>query len=103
MPAPAYPKDALAQHISGKVVLLIDIDAQGNPTNVVVDKSEPPGVFDQVSIDAARKWKFQPAVKDGIPVAERISVPVQFESGGNPDRAGAKDPSSAASAPGARG
>jgi TonB family protein len=103
LPAPAYPKDALAQHISGKVVLLIDIDAQGNPTNVVVDKSEPPGVFDQVSIDAARKWKFQPAVKDGIPIAGRISVPVQFESGGNPDRAGAKDPSSAASAPGARG
>ena len=103
LPAPAYPKDALAQHISGKVVLLIDIDAQGYPSHVVVDKSEPPGVFDQVSIDAARKWKFQPAVKDGIPVAGRISVPVQFESGGNPDRAGAKDPSSAASAPGARG
>lgn len=103
LPAPPYPKDALAQHISGKVVLLIDIDAQGNPTNVVVDKSEPAGVFDQVSIDAARKWKFQPAVKDGIPVAGRISVPVQFESGGNPDRAGAKDPSPAPSAPGARG
>ena len=43
LPAPAYPKDALAQHINGKVVLLIDIDAQGNPTNVVVDQSEPAG------------------------------------------------------------
>jgi TonB family protein len=103
LPAPAYPKDAVAQHINGKVVLLIDIDAQGNPTNVVVDKSEPPGVFDQVSIDAARKWKFQPAVKDGRPVAGRISVPVQFESRGNPDPAGAKDSSPAPSAPGARG
>jgi TonB family protein len=103
LPAPAYPKDALAQHINGKVVLLIDIDAQGNPTNVVVDKSEPAGVFDQASIDAARKWKFQPAVKEGHPVAGRISVPVQFESGGNPDRAGAKDPSPAPSVPGAQG
>jgi TonB family protein len=102
LPAPAYPKDALAQHINGKVVLLIDIDAQGNPTNVVVDRSEPPGVFDQVSIDAARKWKFQPAIKDGRPVAGRISVPVQFESRGNPDPAGA-DSSSAPSVPGARG
>ena len=98
LPAPAYPKDALAQHISGKVVLLIDVDAQGNPTNVVVDKSEPAGVFDEASIDAARKWKFQPAVKDGRPVAGRISVPVQFESRGNPDPAGAKDPSPAPSA-----
>jgi TonB family protein len=102
LPAPAYPKDALAQHINGKVVLLIDIDAQGNPTNVVVDRSEPPGVFDQVSIDAARKWKFKPAVKDGRPVAGRISVPVQFESRGNPDPAGS-DSSSAPSVPGARG
>jgi TonB family protein len=102
LPAPAYPKDALAQHINGKVVLLIDIDAQGNPTNVVVDRSEPPGVFDQVSIDAARKWKFQPAMKDGRPVAGRISVPVQFESRGNPDPAGS-DSSSAPSVPGARG
>jgi TonB family protein len=103
LPAPAYPKDALAQHISGKVVLLIDVDAQGNPTSVVVDKSEPAGVFDQASIDAARKWKFQPAVKDGRPIAGRISVPVQFESRGNPDPAGAKDPSPAPSAPGERG
>jgi TonB family protein len=103
LPAPAYPKDALAQHINGKVVLLIDIDAQGNPTNVVVDRSEPPGVFDQVSVDAARKWKFQPAIKDGRPVAGRISVPVQFESRGNPDPAGAKNSATAPSAPGARG
>jgi TonB family protein len=101
LPAPAYPKDALAQHINGRVVLLIDIDAQGNPTNVVVDRSEPPGVFDQASIDAARKWKFQPAVKDGRPVAGRISVPVQFESGGEP--ADAKDSPTAPPAPGARG
>ena len=102
LPAPAYPKEALAQHINGKVVLLIDIDAQGNPTNVVVDRSEPPGVFDQVSIDAARKWKFQPAMKDGRPVAGRISVPVQFESNGKP--ADAKDlPTAPPAAPGARG
>jgi TonB family protein len=103
LPAPAYPQEALAQHVNGKVVLLIDIDTQGNPTNVVVDKSEPAGVFDQVSIDAARKWKFQPAVKDGIPVAGRISVPVQFESRGNPDPTGAKDSLPAPSAPGAQG
>jgi bla regulator protein blaR1 len=103
LPAPPYPKEALAQHINGKVVLLIDIDAQGNPTNVVVDRSEPPGVFDQASIDAARKWKFQPAVKDGVPVAGRISVPVQFESRGKPDPADATDASRAPSAPGARG
>ena len=84
-------------------MLLIDIDAQGNPTNVVVDKSEPPGVFDQASIDAARKWKFQPAVKDGRPVAGRISVPVQFESRGKPDPADAEDSSRAPQAPGTNG
>jgi TonB family protein len=78
MSPPAYPPAALAQRIEGKVVLLIDVDAQGNPVNVVVDKSEPAGVFDQSAIDAARQWKFQPAVEKGHPVAGRISVPVQF-------------------------
>jgi TonB family protein len=103
LPAPAYPKEALARHVSGKVVLLVDVDAQGNATHVVVDRSEPAGVFDQASIEAARKWKFQPAVENGQPVAGRIRVPVRFESEGNPDRVRPEDSPQGPSAANARG
>lgn len=77
---PRYPGEALASRISGEVVLLIDIDATGTPTNVVVEQSEPAGVFDQASVDAALKWRFAPAVEDGQPVAGRLRVPVEFKA-----------------------
>lgn len=82
--APKYPADALAKGVSGKVVLLIDIDAQGNPTAVAVKHSEPAGVFDAEATAAVWDWKFEPAVEAGKPVASQILVPVQFEADGTP-------------------
>jgi bla regulator protein BlaR1 len=80
MPPPAYPVNALAQHVGGKVELEIGIDAEGNPADVVVVHAEPVGVFDQAAIDAAKKWKFQPKMEHGRAVANRIRVPIDFRS-----------------------
>lgn len=79
LPAPGYPEAAVAQRVSGKVVLLIDIDKTGTPTRVVVESSKPAGVFDQAAVDAAKQWQFSPAIEDGKPVAGRVRVPVEFE------------------------
>ena len=76
---PAYPQAAVDQKVSGKVVLVIDVDASGNPVDVVVESSEPAGVFDQAAIDAASKWKFNPEIEGGKPVASRVRVPVEFD------------------------
>jgi TonB family protein len=73
LPAPAYPKEALAQNVSGKVVLEIDVDAKGNPLAVTVVESEPAGVFDASAVAAAKEWKFNP-------VPGRIRVPIRFEA-----------------------
>lgn len=81
---PKYPADAIAQDITGKVVLLIDVDAQGDPTAVVVESAEPAGVFEAEAAAAAWKWKFTPAIENGHPVASRIRVPVEFEADGTP-------------------
>lgn len=81
---PKYPAAAIAQNITGKVVLLIDIDAQGNPTAVAVERAEPAGVFEAEAAAAAWKWKFTPAIENGQPVASRIRVPVEFEADGTP-------------------
>lgn len=79
MPPPVYPKAAVEQKVTGKVVLVIDVDAAGNPVEVVVESSEPAGVFDQAAVDAASKWKFDPKIEDGKPVASRVRVPVEFD------------------------
>lgn len=78
MPPPAYPKQALKRGQDGTVVLLIDIGADGKPTAVQVDHSEPAGVFDAAAVDAAKHWTFVPERKDGKAVASRAQVPIMF-------------------------
>ena len=80
MMAPAYPPEALANRISGKVVLEIDIDAQGRPVAVEVKQSEPAGVFDRAAADAAMKWTFAPEIRGGKPMPGRVRVPIDFKA-----------------------
>ena len=79
-PPPRYPSAAVEQGIDGTVVLVVDIDAEGRPLDVVVEKSTPAGVFDQAAIDAARQWRFTPAVENGKAVPGRVRVPIRFEA-----------------------
>jgi TonB family protein len=34
--------------------------------------------LDQKAIESVRQWEFEPATKDGAPVAVRVNVEVQF-------------------------
>ncbi|WP_417474634.1 TonB family protein [Luteimonas mephitis] len=79
MAPPKYPSEAVAGRITGKVVLIIDVAADGSVADSRVETSEPAGVFDQVTLDAVKNWKFEPAMENGKPVAGRIRVPVTFE------------------------
>jgi outer membrane biosynthesis protein TonB len=37
-----------------------------------------PGVFEAVSIAAARSWTYRPALKNGKPVAGAVRIPITF-------------------------
>ncbi|MFL9584418.1 M56 family metallopeptidase [Stenotrophomonas sp. AB1(2024)] len=76
---PQYPKSAYDQRISGKVVLRVNVDASGRPDDIKVISATPAGVFDEVSVAAARQWTFDPARKDGKPVATALQIPMTFE------------------------
>lgn len=88
---PAYPVAAREQHIGGKVMLLVDVDAHGNVAKAIVEKAQPEGVFDAAALEAVGKWKFTPAMKDGKAVAGRIRVPIDFD----PPKAATDKPSGA--------
>ncbi len=80
MTAPPFPAGALANRISGMVVMAVDVDAQGAPVAVEVEQSEPTGVFDKAAVDTVMKWTFNPEIKDGKAVAGRVRVPITFKA-----------------------
>jgi TonB family protein len=53
------------------------VDQRGAPQQVRVTRKLGMGL-DEKAIEAVRKWKFEPAMKDGKPVAVQISVEVNF-------------------------
>jgi TonB family protein len=54
------------------------VDAQGNPQNVHIVRTLGMGL-DEKALEAVRKYKFKPAMKDGkIPVPVPITVEVNF-------------------------
>ncbi len=76
-PDPEYSEEARKAKYQGTVVLGVIVDQSGRPNNIHVVRSLGMGL-DQKAIEAVRKWKFEPAMKDGRPVAVQINVEVNF-------------------------
>ncbi len=81
-PAPSYPAQALRSGVEGSVSVRIEVDANGNATDVtVVERTgERSRDLDRAVINAARNWRFEPAMKDGKAVAGAVVLPVEFKS-----------------------
>jgi TonB family protein len=58
-------------------VLSVVVDKQGQARDIRVARSLGMGL-DEKAIDAVRRWKFSPGMKDGIPVAVQVNVEVSF-------------------------
>ena len=73
----AYPPEAEARKLEGRVVLSIDISATGEVTRAEV--VEPAGQgFDEAALAAIRQFRFTPAEIDGKPSAVRITYAYDF-------------------------
>jgi TonB family protein len=75
--APAYSKQARQQRIEGTVLLYIQVDPRGRAINMRVLHSLGVGL-DEKAMEAVRKWKFNPGMKDGEPVTVEAQVEVNF-------------------------
>lgn len=75
---PVYPMDARRRGLSGQVTLRLYVDAEGDVREVQVQAAEPAGVFEEKAVEAARKWKFDPAMFKGAPVGVWMTLPVRF-------------------------
>lgn len=69
---PDYPLRAEREGIKGRVVLLIKIDRRGKVVSTKVQSVNPTGFgFEEAALKAIQKTKFQPAEKEGVPVAQK--------------------------------
>jgi TonB family protein len=73
-----YSDEARRAKYQGVCLIALIVDAQGNPQNPRVVRSLGMGL-DERALDAVRKYRFKPAMKDGrIPVPVSITVEVNF-------------------------
>jgi len=76
-PDPEYSEEARKAKYQGTVVLWLVVGPDGRPRDIRV--SRPLGMgLDEKAVQAVRNWKFEPAMKDGKPVAVQINVEVNF-------------------------
>ena len=81
--APAYPTAARAGKIGSDVKLHVLVGADGSVKDARVVTSHPAGIFDKVTLDAARKWHYSPARNgQGQAVTAYVMVPVTFKARG---------------------
>ena len=76
-PDPEYSEEARKAKFQGTVVLWMVVAPDGLPHDVRVMRSAGMGL-DERAIETVKTWRFDPARKDGQPVAVQISVEVSF-------------------------
>ena len=76
-PEPEFSEEARIAKFQGEVTLLVTIGTDGRARNLTVVRSVGMGL-DQKAIDAVRTWRFDPAKKDGRPVAVQMNIIVNF-------------------------
>jgi TonB family protein len=65
-------------HGDASVVLTLVVDVQGAATDVRVTRGGPP--FAEVAVTAVSAWRFEPATRDDVPTAARITATVDFHA-----------------------
>jgi periplasmic protein TonB len=73
--SPEHPSKGF--RVSGTVLIGLIVSSRGEPSEVHVIRSLEKDV-DQSAVDAVKQWRFEPATKDGKPVAVKISVEIRF-------------------------
>ena len=74
---PEYSEEARKAKYQGTVLLYIQVDPSGKATNLRVLHSLGLGL-DEKAMEAVKKWKFKPGVKDGKPVTVEAQIEVNF-------------------------
>lgn len=77
-PKPEYPAIAKSRGWQGKVMLRVQVSADGNADAVSIDTSSGHEMLDEAAMDAVKKWKFIAAKRGETAVPSAVIVPIIF-------------------------
>jgi protein TonB len=75
---PLYPDIAREVGVEGLVLVYALVGRDGRPREVRLDPEKHVPLLDAMALEAARQWRFEPAVTGGHPVAVWVSLPFRF-------------------------
>lgn len=74
---PEYSEEARRKKIQGVVLVSALVNEEGNPIDLRVEKSLGYGL-DEKALECFSQYRFTPAMRDGQPVAQRVTIEVNF-------------------------
>lgn len=77
---PIYPLQAKQYGTEGYVDIEFEIETDGTVKTIDVIDAEPPGVFEEATCRAVRRWRFSIPLKDGKAVKVRARKRIEFIS-----------------------
>jgi protein TonB len=76
--APKYPIESRRKREQGTVILAVSVTPAGSVGEVRVAKSSGFERLDKAALDAVRRWRWSPTMRDGAPVEIRGTVDIPF-------------------------
>lgn len=78
-PPMPYPRTARRRGWEGEVLLRVQVSSTGTVIDIRIEKSCGYSILDNTARKEVRAWRFRPASRGGIPKADTVLVPVQFQ------------------------
>jgi periplasmic protein TonB len=75
---PVYPEMARRRGQQGRVLLQVNVSANGTPVGVTIAQSSGVASLDDAALRAVEQWRFVPATRGGTAVPAIAEVPVRF-------------------------
>jgi TonB family protein len=69
-----------AAYEGASVEVTFVVDATGRPTALAV-ASAPDATLAAAVVEAVSKWRFKPVLRNGVPVATKVALPVRIGAG----------------------
>ncbi|MCB1125483.1 MAG: energy transducer TonB [Verrucomicrobiae bacterium] len=79
--SPVYPATLRQAGVEGSVSVVFVLDEDGHVQDPRVERASR-AEFEKPALDALRKWRFRPGMKDGQPVRTFMRQPIRFSLSG---------------------